>query len=246
MYRLLISVLCVALLVSCQATPVAPTATPIAAAAAPAALTATAVATARPPVSVRPAEIPPTPPGPTPTPLKVNIDGREVSVSQLLPTRVDNSTLPVTKIEELHFTGEDPGFDSVTWKLEIDGLVERPLTLTYGDILARPVITDVVLLICPGVFADNAEWSGTPLGPILQEAGIKPGAKEVRLVGGDFYTFSIDLDQALAAGTFLAYRVNGQNLPSAHGFPLRVVVGNDYGSSWVKWLTNITVLGSGG
>jgi DMSO/TMAO reductase YedYZ molybdopterin-dependent catalytic subunit len=240
-YRLLISVLCVALLVSCQATPVAPTATPAATAAA----TATALSTPRPTISARPAEIPPTPPGPTPTPLKVSIDGREVSVSQLLPTRVDNSALPVTRIEELHFTGEDPGFDTETWQLKIDGLVERPLTLNYADILARPVVTEVVLLVCPGVFADNAEWSGTPLGPILQEAGIKPGAKEVRLVGGDFYTYILDLDQALAEGAFLAYRVNGQNLPSAHGFPVRLVVRNEYGWAWVKWLTNITVRGTG-
>ena len=244
MYRLLISVLCVALFVSCQATPVAPTSMPDAPVATIAA-TAPVFTTPRPPVSARPAEIPPTPPGPTPTPLKVDIGGREVSVSQLLPTVVDNSKLPVTKIEELHFTGEDPGFDTETWQLKMDGLVERPLTLTYADILARPVVTEVVLLVCPGVFADNAEWSGTPLGPILREAGIKPGAKEVRLVGGDFYTYILDLEQALAEGTFLAYRVNGQNLPSAHGFPLRLVVRNEYGWAWVKWLINITVTDGG-
>jgi DMSO/TMAO reductase YedYZ molybdopterin-dependent catalytic subunit len=240
--KLLIFVLCVALLVSCQATPVAPSPTPAPAETTPAAPTAIAVAT-RALISVRRAEIPATPPGPTPTPLKVNIDGRDVAVSQLVPTRVDKSMLPVTKIEELHFTGEDPGFDSLTWKLEIDGLVEHPLTLSYADILARPVVTDVVLLICPGVFADNAEWSGTPLGPVLKEAGIKSGATQLRMVGGDAYTFRIDLDQAMADGTFLAYRVNGLPLPSKHGFPLRAVVGNDTGSSWVKWLIKITVLG---
>ena len=184
-------------------------------------------------------------PQPTSTPLMIVQDGKKAPLYQLNPRNVDNSTLPVMRIDELHFTGSDPHFSADTWKLVVEGAGENPLTLTYADILARPVVSEVVLLICPGVFADNAEWSGVPLSLILNEAKFKPEAADVRFTSGDGYTFRIPLTTAMADGAFLAYKVNGQPLPSEHGFPLRLVVRGEYGSACVKWLVNITVLPRG-
>ena len=181
-------------------------------------------------------------PAPTQTPLSILREGTRVPLYMLNPTEVDDDALPIMSVEELHLTGVDPGFGADAWRLEIDGWVENPLTLTHELIVARPVVTEVALLVCLGLFADNARWSGTPLGPILDEAQVKAGARGIRLLGGDGYSFDISLEDAYAAGTILAHRVNGQPLPADHGFPVRMVVPEVLGNRWVKWLVKITVL----
>lgn len=157
------------------------------------------------------------------------------------PALVDNSGFEITPVEELHTTGEPVDIDVDEYRLVVDGLVEKPLRLTYEDILARPSVTEVVLLICPGFFADNAQWTGTPLAGILQEAGVKPEAEEVLFHGADGFKNRLTLEEAMAEGVFLAYKVNGQVLPREHGYPLRLVARGKYGSRWVKWLVRIEV-----
>jgi len=158
------------------------------------------------------------------------------------PADVDNSELPITPVEKLHRTGLVPkGVDIEQYRLIIDGLVENPLTLTYQDILTYPTVTEVVLLICPGFFADNAEWTGVPVKTLLNEAEVKPEATEVVFHGMDGYQSSISLETAQESGVFLAHTVNGQVLPPEHGYPLRLVVKYHFGSEWVKWVDHIIV-----
>jgi DMSO/TMAO reductase YedYZ molybdopterin-dependent catalytic subunit len=158
------------------------------------------------------------------------------------PSRFDNSTLPITPVEQLHLTGRPPKHvDINAYRLTIDGLVENPISLTYQDILRYPSWTEVVLLICPTVFADNAEWTGVPLSTLLSEVGVKSNAQELRFSAIDGYTTTLSLEHAMEEGVFLAYEVNGKILPVAHGYPLRVVVRGQYGFEWVKWLTRIEV-----
>lgn len=101
----------------------------------------------------------------------------------------------------------------------------------------------------------NAEWQGVPLGAILQRAGVTPGATEVILEGADsgeikdppkptgaiYFARSLPLERANRPEVLLAYRMNGQELPVSHGFPLRAVVPGWYGMASVKWLTRIIV-----
>jgi len=158
------------------------------------------------------------------------------------PANVDNSELPITPIDELHTTQpESVEVDIEQYRLIIDGLVENPLTLTYQDILTYPTVTEVVLLICPGFFADNAEWTGVPVKTLLAEAGSKPEATEVIFHGADGYHSSISLETAQESGVFLAHTVNGQVLPPEHGYPLRLVLKHYFGSEWVKWVEHIIV-----
>ncbi len=161
-----------------------------------------------------------------------------------------------------------PYVDVDTWKLEIGGLVERPLTLTLDDIKARPSRTLAVTLECAGngrallvprretqpwllEAVGTAEWTGTPLGPILEEAGVSESALEVVFTGLDrgiqaddehLYERSLPLTEALRDEVLLAYAINGQALPPQHGFPLRLVVPGWYGMTHVKWLRSITVV----
>jgi DMSO/TMAO reductase YedYZ molybdopterin-dependent catalytic subunit len=101
----------------------------------------------------------------------------------------------------------------------------------------------------------TAEWTGVPLSAILERAGIKAGAKEVILHGADrgqltdepktpgviHFSRSLPLEKARQAEVVLAYQMNGEDLPSEHGFPLRAIVPGWYGMASVKWLTSIEV-----
>jgi len=163
------------------------------------------------------------------------------SILYKYPSDLDNTLLPITPIEDLHPTGRPVEVAIDEYRLVIDGLVEQPLSLTYEELLSRPQVSEVVLLICPGVFWDNAEWTGTPLAPLLEEAGLQEGAKTVKFHALDGYQSSLSLEEALADGVFLAYQVNGETLPPEHGFPLRLVARGQFGGRWVKWLERIEV-----
>ncbi|MDH4209421.1 MAG: molybdopterin-dependent oxidoreductase [Anaerolineae bacterium] len=162
-------------------------------------------------------------------------------IEQRHPAEVDNSTLPITPVEELHRTGSVQEYDIDDYRLVLDGLVDNPLSLSYEDILARPQVSELALLICPGFFWDNATWTGTPLSLILEEAGPLPEAAKVRIVSGGYST-TLSLEEATADGVFLAYEVNGETLPVEHGYPLRLVARHQYGSKWVKWVERIEVI----
>lgn len=186
------------------------------------------------------ASVTPSPTAATITPIPEEEWGSIISKH---PSEVDNTLLPITPTGNLNRTGRPVEVDIEEYRLVIDGLVEQPLSLTYQEILSRPQVSEVLLLICPGVFWDNAEWTGTPLAPLLEEAGLQEGAKKVRLHALDGYQRDFSLEEALAEGVFLAYQVNGETLPPEHGFPLRLVARHQFGGRWVKWLGRIEVMG---
>ena len=156
--------------------------------------------------------------------------------------RFDNSTLPVTPVEELHITGAAPEVNIEDYRLVVDGLVETPLSLTYEAILDYPTVTEVVLLVCPGFFTDNAEWTGVTMTTLLAEAGIRPKASEVTFHAlGSEYKVVLPLDVVQQDGVFLAHTVNGQVLPAKHGYPLRLVMRGNYGYDWIKWVSRVEI-----
>jgi sulfoxide reductase catalytic subunit YedY len=181
------------------------------------------------------AELPEIFPDPVPTPMYTKEELIYVD-----PAEVGEINLPITPVEKINRTGRSPGIDIEKYRLVVDGAVENPLSLSYKDILAYPEKTDVVLLVCPGFFVDNAQWSGVPVSVILEEAKLKPGAKEVRFHAGSYQSV-LTLEEAQREGTYLAHHVNGQVLPEEHGFPLRLVAEGKYGSRWVKWLDRIEI-----
>lgn len=154
---------------------------------------------------------------------------------------MDNSNLPITSIENLHVTGSAPSIDIVNYRLRIDGLVDTPLSLTYETIMQYPTVTEVVLLVCPGVFEDNAEWTGVPVATILAEAGVQPQAKKITFYSGG-YQVTLLLEDVQNEGVFLAHTVDGQILPKEHGYPLRLVAKGHYGNDWVKWVDRIEIM----
>jgi len=134
------------------------------------------------------------------------------------------------------------------WKLRIHGLVGRELTLTFDDLLRRPLIEDWITLCCvsnpvAGPYIGNARWLGVSLRALLREAGIKAGADQLFCTSFDGFTSGTPVQTAMdGRDAMLAIGMNGQPLPTAHGFPVRLVVPGLYGYvSACKWITDIEI-----
>jgi len=162
-----------------------------------------------------------------------------------------------------------PAVDAGAWRLEVGGCVERPVELSLADLQARERVAIPVTMECAGngraglqprpisqpwlgEAIGTAMWVGTPLAPLLREAGVRDAAVEVLFTGLDggveggvrqVYERSLPLAEALEAGALLAWGIgDGVPLPPQHGFPLRLVVPGWYGMTNVKWLHRITLL----
>ncbi len=157
------------------------------------------------------------------------------------PAKIDNSEYPVTPVEELHLTGNPRQVDISQYRLIVEGLVDHPLSLSYEEIKKFPSVTETVLLICPDLFVDNAQWTGVPVATLLEAAAIQSKASEITIIGLDSYRQTLTRDDIEKGDVFLAYDVDGVQLPVEHGFPLRLVVKGRYGNIWVKWIQSIEV-----
>ncbi|MHB1874305.1 MAG: molybdopterin-dependent oxidoreductase, partial [Streptosporangiaceae bacterium] len=141
-----------------------------------------------------------------------------------------------------------PQIDPSNWQLRIHGMVRRELTLTFDDLLKRPLIEDYVTLACVsnpvgGPWVGNARWLGASLGALLREAGIRAGADQLFCTSVDGFTSGTPVVTAMdGRDALLAVGMNGAPLPVAHGFPVRTVVPGLYGYvSACKWITDIEV-----
>jgi hypothetical protein len=134
-----------------------------------------------------------------------------------------------------------------TWSLTIGGEVKKPVRLTYADFLSRPTTEAMVTLACidtlpGGSTISNAVWLGLSLKTVLEECGVDPSAQDVVFRAADGYSDSIPLDRVMQGDVLLAHSMNGEALPTAHGFPLRIIAPGLYGIKNVKWLTEIEVV----
>jgi DMSO/TMAO reductase YedYZ molybdopterin-dependent catalytic subunit len=142
-----------------------------------------------------------------------------------------------------------PQIDPSTWKLEITGLVEKPVTISYDQLLAKPLIEHLATLSCVsndvgGDLIGNALWLGYPLRTLLAEASPTSGADMVLSRSVDGFTAGTPLSVLQDEGTeaLLAVGMNGEPLPLEHGFPVRMVVPGLYGYvSATKWVTSLKV-----
>ncbi|MBA2560495.1 MAG: sulfite oxidase [Propionibacteriales bacterium] len=161
-----------------------------------------------------------------------------------------------------------PVVDPTDFRLVVDGLVDTALSLDLDAIRSRRAVSTVVTLECAGngraelrprpvsqpwlvEAVGTSRWTGTPLAPLLREAGMQDGAVDVVFTGADHgiergveqdYQRSLPIEQALRDDVLLAYEMNGEPLPPQHGFPLRLIVPGWYGMAQVKWLSQIDVV----
>jgi DMSO/TMAO reductase YedYZ molybdopterin-dependent catalytic subunit len=141
----------------------------------------------------------------------------------------------------LHVTGTAQEIDLESYRLEVTGKVDHPLSLSYDDLRCMPKIESRPTLICPGFFRDIATWAGVPLKHVLELAGVQEGASDVRLRSADGYSSTVSLSVALAEDNYLAYELEGDPVPILHGFPIRAIFPELGGNKWAKWLVKIEV-----
>lgn len=185
----------------------------------------------------------------------------EIIKTQLVWEDLDSWVTPNDKFFSIaHF--DRPVIDANAWKLEIDGLVNKPMALTLADLKSRPRQETVFTVECSGNHGfpfftggiGNARWAGTPLAGVLEEAGVKDNGIEVVFWGTDAgdvelkerdvkmhqnFARSMTLAEAMNPNNILCYEMNGAELPSPNGFPLRLIAPGWYGIASVKWLKRI-------
>jgi DMSO/TMAO reductase YedYZ molybdopterin-dependent catalytic subunit len=137
------------------------------------------------------------------------------------------------------------------WRLTVDGLVARPTSFSLAELKRFPLRSQITHQACEEGWSFIAEWTGVPLSFVLNLVGVRPQAKYVVLVPFDnppgkgqpsnVWWESIDMLDAWHPQTLLAYGMNGQDLPTDHGAPVRLRVPRQLGYKSVKFLSRITV-----
>ena len=139
-----------------------------------------------------------------------------------------------------------PAINPQEWTLRIHGLVEREITITYADLIAREMMQHWITLNCVsnpvgGDLIGNAWWSGVKIADLLAEAGVDPAADAVLQTSDDGWTCGTPVEALLDPdrGAMLAVAMNGSPLPIDHGFPVRTIVPGFYGYvSACKWVVD--------
>ena len=141
--------------------------------------------------------------------------------------------------------GDPAVLDAATWRMALTGLIEKPMPpVRLADITAMESVTAMRTLKCIGdpigtEQMSNAMWKGVRLRDLLQKTGVKAEAKVVVFRCADGYHTAIPMEDAMREETLLVYEMNGEPLPTEHGFPIRLLNPGHYGTKNPKWIVNI-------
>jgi DMSO/TMAO reductase YedYZ molybdopterin-dependent catalytic subunit len=170
---------------------------------------------------------------------------REFTPADISPDFRANGSVDPTDPDYLALKAK--GFSD--YRLVVDGLVDKPLSLSLADLRALPPRTQITRHDCVEGWSSIGKWTGAPLGPLLDRAGLKPNARyivfhcadtlEQTLDGTGQYYESIDLIDAYHPQTILAYAMNDRPLPVPHGAPLRLRVERQLGYKHAKYIMRI-------
>jgi len=165
---------------------------------------------------------------------------REFSRSQISKRPVPNEMPPLNEAFKRLQAG---GF--ADWRLSVDGMVARPGTFSLAQLKSYPSRSQITQLACEEGWSYIAEWTGVPLSHVLELVGIPPQASYVVYfsIDPDWWE-SIDMADALHPQTFIAYGLNGDELPVGNGGPLRLRLPRQLGYKSVKFITHMTVTDS--
>jgi DMSO/TMAO reductase YedYZ molybdopterin-dependent catalytic subunit len=141
-------------------------------------------------------------------------------------------------------SGSMPTFDRATWRLDVGGLVEKPVSLTYADLRALPRAEQVTTFHCvTGWTVKNVHWAGVRIGDIFDLVRPVPTAGALQFVAAEKpYVDYLTIKQVRLHDVMLAYEMNGKPLPREHGAPLRLIIPEMYGYKNVKWLESINLV----
>ena len=196
---------------------------------------------------------------------RVDVGGSQTAVGELTPTQalaplpssaqfVSENGLPFITDNQAFYRvdtalGNGPALVADDWSLRIHGMVDKELTVSFAELLTRPIVAHRLTFTCISYvigsqLVSTADFTGVSLRDLLMEAKPQDGADMIFSTSSDGYTASTPLDAALAQGSeaMLAVNMNGRPLPQEHGFPVRMIVPGFYGyCSATKWLVDIEV-----
>jgi DMSO/TMAO reductase YedYZ molybdopterin-dependent catalytic subunit len=140
-----------------------------------------------------------------------------------------------------------PVVDQSSWVLEVKGLFDNPRPLTLSDLMAYPVTTQPITISCisnpiGGGLIGTSNWTGVPFHIVLKDLGLRPEAQEIYIEAVDGFYESVVMADMTDPRTLLVYGMNGDTLPQAHGFPLRIYIPNHYGMKQPKWIKSIEAI----
>jgi len=165
---------------------------------------------------------------------------REFPRGMISKTPFMNEVAPPTDAFKQH---EAAGFRD--WRLVVDGMVEHPLSLSVADLQAMAQRSQITEVVCEEGWSYVAEWIGTPLSAVLQEAGTLPQVRYVVYHAIEkAWWESIDMADALHPQTLLTWGMNDGDLPVGFGAPIRMRVPRQLGYKSVKYLTHLTTTDS--
>jgi DMSO/TMAO reductase YedYZ molybdopterin-dependent catalytic subunit len=187
---------------------------------------------------------------------------QEIIGQQLVWEELDSWITPTDKFFTIKHFGQ-PSVDLASWRLDVAGLVKQSMSLTLDQLRARPRQEVTFTIECSGNTGlpffwggiGNATWAGTPLAPLLQEAGVLDQGREVVFYAHDVgkqkvrdmeltqpFARALSIAEAMNPSILLCYEMNGAPLDAGHGAPLRLLMPGWYGVANVKWLDRIEVI----
>ncbi len=165
---------------------------------------------------------------------------REFSRGMISKTPFGNETSPPSDAFKRLQAGS-----FLDWRLVVDGMVAHPLSLSLADLRTMPTHSQITEVACEEGWSYIAEWIGTPLAPVLREAGVLPQARYIVYfsIEPDWWE-SIDMTEALHPQTFLTMGMNDGDLPVRFGGPLRLRLPRQLGYKSVKYVVRLTATDS--
>jgi len=172
-----------------------------------------------------------------------------------LPARTGEPAAPGARAEvtpndafyRIDINTRPPRLDGRAWMLDVAGLFDTARPLTLADLMAYPAVTQPITLSCisneiGGDLISTSYWTGVRLPDLLQNLGLRPDAKALAISAADGFYESVSMEDMRDPRALLVYGMNGQTLPIAHGYPLRIYIPNRYGMKQPKWITRIEAI----
>ena len=157
--------------------------------------------------------------------------------------------MAITPNDQFYVTskGGTPTVDRDNWQLKFDGLAGHPFSINYQDLLKLPRIEKVYTLECisdpiGGTAIGNAQWTGTPLKPLIERASPSGAATHAAIYAADGFSTGHTIERLWNEENFIAFQMNGEDFPPAHGYPVRIFIPGKFGMKQPKWVTRIELL----
>jgi len=177
------------------------------------------------------------------SPLQDGLDAALAPIQRNDPTGLSD-LLPGDYFRIYTVTDGYPYQSPVSYRLSVDGLVDRPTSLSLADLRSRPATSLVRAFQCvTGWRVPDVHWQGVLLSDLLDEAGVQPAARALRFLSFDgAYSESLTMAEARRPDVIVAYAMGGRPVSQAHGGPVRLYVAPMYGYKSIKWLSHIQVV----